>query len=211
MPAMTEDTESLPSWLSVSRETHSKLREHLNLVRKWTSAVNLVSPSSIGSGWQRHVLDSAQVWLAARVKHGVWVDIGSGAGFPGLVAAIIAEELAPEVSFVMVESDRRKATFLREAARLLSLPVSVHAERIEALGDLSASVLSARALAPLNSLVSVAHKMLAPKGIGVFPKGQSFEEEMVSARSNWEFVCETIRSKTDPQSVILRIENVRHV
>ena len=205
---MSRESERLPAWLAVSRETHAKLCLHWALVEKWTPAVNLISAASIAEGWKRHVLDSAQVWFAAPVEKGRWVDIGSGGGFPGLIAAIIAQERAPDVVFTLIESDRRKATFLAEAARQLHLSLEVRAERVNRIHDLVASVVSARALAPLAALLAEAKHLLGPSGVAVFPKGQSYQAELLDARRRWSFYCDVIPSRTDDRSVVLRIRDV---
>ena len=205
------DSQSLPGWLDVSRETHAKMSELLALVTKWNRAINLVSAASLAEGWNRHVLDSAQLWLAARVSDGHWLDLGSGGGFPGLVVAIIAQEKAPNMLVSLVEADKRKSVFLGEAARQLGQRVVVHADRVEALEGKAASVLSARALAPLESLLLSARRHLAAGGVALFPKGRNVEAELSDARARWSFDCEALTSMTDQAAVILRIENIQDV
>lgn len=206
---MSLAADTSPAWLDVSHETYGRLRAHLALVQKWTSTVNLISQGSAGAAWRRHVLDSAQVWVAARSTEGLWIDIGSGGGFPGLVAAIIGRELAPNMRFVLVESDRRKAAFLREAGRQLGVPLDVRVGRIEEIDGLKGSIVSARALAPLNTLLGSALKLLEPHGVALFPKGQTFEKELSEAGRNWTFVSEVIPSALEAGSVILRIKDVQ--
>ena len=208
---MTPVAMDLPDWLNVSRETHSKLQAFLALVIKWNRTINLVSTNSLLDGWTRHMLDSAQLWGAAQILDGLWLDMGSGGGFPGLVMAIIAKEQAPNMRISLIEADRRKSVFLSEAARQLSLTVDVHPDRVERISGLAASVVSARALAPLDELLGRAKRHLAAGGVAVFPKGQGFEAELSEARKRWRFDCDCIQSKTDPKAVMLRIENIHNV
>ena len=116
--------------IDVSRETYDNLRAFEELVRKWTVKINLISPTTIGQIWDRHIVDSVQVWAQAPENATSWVDIGSGGGFPGIVLAILAKELRPEMAFTLIESDQRKCAFLRTAARELGLNVKVLSEQI---------------------------------------------------------------------------------
>jgi 16S rRNA (guanine527-N7)-methyltransferase len=208
---MSAEVQDLPEWLSVSRETHCRLKTLLELVARWNPRINLVSAGSLNHGWSRHILDSAQLWIVAGATEGGWLDIGSGGGFPGLVIAILADELAPSVPVTLVESDRRKCVFLTETARQLGVRVGVRRERVESMEAMAAAVVSARALAPLNSLLHNASRHLASGGVALFPKGQSFRSELALARDHWQFNCEAIKSLTDPNAVVLRIENIEHV
>ncbi len=208
---MSAEAQDLPEWLNVSRETHFRLKTLLELVARWNPKINLISAGSLHHGWNRHVLDSAQLWAAANSSMGSWLDIGSGGGFPGLVIAILANEVAPNVRVTLVESDRRKCVFLNEAARQLGVRVEVHSERVESLEPFAAAVVSARALAPLNSLLHNARRHLASGGVALFPKGQSYESELVAARDHWRFDYVAIKSLTDPDAVVLRIENIEYV
>lgn len=197
-----------PDWLNVSRETYGKLEDLLRLVSKWNKSINLVSSGSLTDGWRRHVLDSAQMILPCDIGTGQWVDIGSGAGFPGLVVAIIAQEIKPGIGVTLVESDRRKATFLSEAARQLGLSVNVVCDRIESLPGLQASVLSARAFAPLNKLLGDARRHLAPDGFCLFMKGQNHQSEIADTRAAWTYSLEVVPSLTERESVILKVREI---
>ena len=152
--------------LSVSDHTEARLRAHLGHLIRWNAAINLVAKSTIPDAWERHVADSAQLVDLAPGSPGHWADLGSGAGFPGFVVAVIMAETSPETRVTLVEADRRKATFLRESARLLDLDVTVRAERIEDAAPLCADVISARALAPLPlvHLMGVRQGILEPFG-----------------------------------------------
>ncbi len=131
------------------------------------------------------------------------VDLGSGAGFPGLVLAILG---APDV--VLIESDARKASFLREAARLIDTPVTILTTRIEQIAPLNADVVTARACAPLNKLIGYAERHLTPEGIGFFLKGKRVDEELTEARKRWNMRYEKFSSRSDPSGIILKVEVV---
>ncbi|WP_041669835.1 16S rRNA (guanine(527)-N(7))-methyltransferase RsmG [Cereibacter sphaeroides] len=197
--------------LDVSRETSEKLSHFVALVKKWNKAVNLIGRSTIDSIWARHVLDSAQLRAHVSLQPRLWLDLGSGSGFPGIVMAIIAAEDSPGSRFVLVESDQRKATFLRTSCRELGLSASVLAARIESLPSQEADVISARALAPLPELCALAAPHLAPDGICLFPKGAGHISEIAAARQSWNMEVETLPSLTDPDAVILKLKALAHV
>ena len=169
-----------PANAVVSRETHDRLGNLAGLVSKWTATINLVATGERDAIWSRHILDSLR--LVPLIPPGLTraIDLGSGAGFPGLVLAI-----ATGVHFDLIEADQRKAAFLREAQRLTNAPVTVHCVRIEAADCPPASLVTARALAPLITLLSYAHGMLAPGGLALFPKGHKAEVEIAEARRHW--------------------------
>lgn len=204
-------SEGALSRLGVSRETTDRLKSLEALLAKWNPAINLVAKSTIAEAWDRHILDSAQLYghAPARVSH--WVDLGSGGGFPGLVIAALAQELDPARRVALVESDQRKATFLREAARQLGLTVSVLADRIESVPPLGADVLSARALAPLTTLCGFAQRHLAPEGVALFPKGATHQQELAEAGRDWRFDVTIHQSEIDPASVVLELKAISHV
>lgn len=193
----------------VSRETHKRLQALTELVRVWTKTINLISRSTVDDIWNRHICDSAQIFPGNLDATTHWLDLGSGGGFPGLVCATVAAEKAPGVAFTLVESDKRKATFLRTAARELGLSVTVRADRIEQMPAQNASVISARALAPLADLLSLAHPHLNPAGQAIFLKGASASAEISSARADWDFALTTRPSITDPNGQILILESLR--
>ena len=195
--------------LNVSRETFSKLEAFADLVRKWNPKINLVSKNSLDDLWQRHILDSVQVFELAEGE-GHWVDLGSGGGFPGIVVAILNQE-AQTFQVTMVESDQRKCAFLRTAIRELSLTALVKTERIEQLDGLEADILSARALADLTQLLDFTELHLNPDGIVLFPKGQNWQSEDSDAKKVWTYALEAIESKTNPAAAILKIKNIARV
>ena len=181
-----------------------RLAAYAELLVRWQARINLVGPDTIPDLWRRHMLDSAQ--LLPRLPAGAkrLVDLGSGAGFPGLVLAILG---APDVH--LVESDSRKAAFLREAARVAETPVTVHAARIEKLSPLAADVVTSRALAPLDRLLGLAEPHLAPGGKCLFLKGRAAEDELTAARKEWIITFGRTPSATDPSGIILEIGEVR--
>ena len=142
--------------LNVSRETSLALDEYAALLRKWNSKINLVAPSTISEIHRRHLEDSAQIYPHIPEAAQTVVDIGAGAGLPGIILAILAKESRPDLKFVLVESDQRKATFCRTAIWTIGLSAEVKAQRIEALDRLNADLITARALAPLSRLLEYA-------------------------------------------------------
>jgi 16S rRNA (guanine527-N7)-methyltransferase len=195
--------------LNVSRETIATLQAFEAEVRRWTSTVNLVSRSSLDQLWERHIDDSAQIFKARPDNAVRWLDLGSGGGFPGLVVAILASELQPGLKVTLVESDQRKATFLRQTAQKLGLSVEVLAKRIESLPPQMADVVSARALAPLTDLLDLALPHLKPDGIALFPKGARHAEEVSDARRSWNFDLDSVPSAADPDAALLIIRKLR--
>ena len=191
----------------VSRETEERLQSYVDLLRKWQAAKNLVGPSTLDTVWTRHIADSAQLFdLALNAKR--WVDIGSGAGFPGLVIAILGRDI-PGFHVDLVESNGRKCAFLREVARQLELPVTVHAARVEDVLDRldpRPDVLTARALAPLSQLLGMGGKLLTTGTLGLFPKGQDLEDELTEAAKYWMMQTSTVSSKTDARGRILVVK-----
>lgn len=194
--------------INVSRETLEKLHGYESLLKKWNPAINLVAKSTIQFSWERHFVDSAQVFSLASNSTSLWLDIGSGGGFPGMVCAVIASEFSPSTRFRFIESDQRKATFLRSVARELELDVEVFSDRIEDVPFCNANVISARALAALPKLLELSTLHLAQNGTALFMKGASFRKEISEALESWAFSYEEYPSKTDKSAVILRIGDI---
>ncbi len=199
-----------PPWLDVSRETLARMDAFLGLVEKWQPAINLVAKSSLPVAWERHVLDSAQLFAACPESAIQWVDLGSGAGFPGLIIALMAAERRPQLRMTLVESDKRKATFLMQAARHLGLEINLLSDRAEALAPLGADVISARALASLSDLCPLVARHTKSSGHAVFPKGAQAEAEVAEARKSWQFDATLLPSQTDPAGRIVIMKNLRH-
>ncbi|MGR3572358.1 16S rRNA (guanine(527)-N(7))-methyltransferase RsmG [Brevirhabdus sp.] len=189
---------------NVSRETSQDLIKYVQLLRKWNPAINLVAPATLGEAEQRHIRDSAQLIEFAPAQ-GDWVDLGSGAGFPGLVCAIQAKRDLPGLSFTLVESDLRKCEFLRTVSRETNTRVTVLPHRAEDLETSSADIISARALADLSHLFDLSCRVLKPHGRMLFLKGSSWKKEVDAARKDWRFECEAHPSSTNENSVILDV------
>jgi 16S rRNA (guanine527-N7)-methyltransferase len=194
----------------VSRETLERLEIHAALLTKWQKTINLISPSTLPFLWSRHMLDSAQVMDQAPLTAKVWLDLGSGGGFPGLVCAAIAADKIPDLKMHLVEADLRKAAFLRETARQMGLSVGVFSRRIEDLPPQRADVVSARALAALPALCAYAHRHLAETGVALFQKGARHAEELETAQRDWQMDLTVFPSVTDSEAVLLRIERLAH-
>jgi len=190
----------------VSRETCDRLAAHEALLRRWQRAINLVARDSLRDPWRRHYLDSAQLAPLIPERAARLVDIGSGAGFPGLILALVTGRTVD-----LVESDGRKCAFLREAARVTEAPVRVHEGRIDAAAITDAGLVTARALAPLDRLCALAAPLLAPDGVCLFLKGRTVAEELTAAKKRWKMRVERVPSRSDPAGVILRLGDLRPV
>ena len=193
----------------VSRETLADLESLVAAMEKWTVRINLISKSTIPAIWTRHILDSLQIWPLSSVSQGVWADLGSGGGLPALPLACVAKHAAPDIRFVLVESDQRKSAFLRDTAIRLNLNVEVKADRIEAVPPLAAHVLTARALAPLSDLLGLSEPHIEQGGTLILPKGANHEAEVKLALDRWSFSVQTHPSQTDNAGVLLRIKDLR--
>lgn len=202
------DHRDLLPGLSVSRETSEMLEYYLSQVIRWNRTVNLISKSTVEDAWRRHIVDSAQLYTFANSTVESWADFGSGAGFPGIVIAILSREKQKTSRITLVESDKRKAAFLRDAARKLDLNIAVVDNRIEQLDSIHADVVSARALAPLCSLLTYAHRHLKADGTCLFLKGETYRDEVELARESWDFDLTIIPSVTDASGVVLKIQGL---
>jgi 16S rRNA (guanine527-N7)-methyltransferase len=192
--------------IHVSRETLERLDKFVALLLKWQQSMNLVAPSTVGQIWTRHVADSAQL-LRLAPEARIWVDLGSGGGFPGLVmACALAGVVSAQIH--LVESNARKSAFLREAVRVLAVPALVHSARIEDFGkrfDGPADAVTARALAPLTQLLRYAEPMLKRGAQGLFPKGQDVEAELTAASKYWSIDASLVPSITSAEGRIVMI------
>jgi 16S rRNA (guanine527-N7)-methyltransferase len=189
---------------AVSRETLDRLETYAALLRTWQTRINLVGPATLGDAWRRHFLDSAQLLPLLPESTRRLVDLGSGAGFPGLVLAILG---VPDVH--LIESDQRKIAFLRTVAAATDTRISLHPRRIEDVPALAADVITARALAPLASLLNYAIPLLRVQdgstGVCLFLKGQQVDPEVTSASTRWTMNVERFASRSDPTGVVLRL------
>ena len=189
----------------VSHETCARLETYLALLARWNRRINLVAPATLADAWARHVADSAQLLALAPEGSRSWIDLGSGAGLPGLPVAAVAAEKAPQLRMTLVEADQRKAAFLRTAVREMGLDATVDARRAEAIPPAPYDVVSARALAPLERLCALAHRFQGAGTVFLFPKGARLDSELTAARTHWHIRCERIASRTHPDAAILKI------
>ena len=196
--------------LNVSRETLERLKAFEALLEKWNPRINLVSRNSLSDIWSRHIVDSIQVFRVSPPGR-LWADLGSGGGFPGLVVAILATDERPETKVTLIESDQRKAAFLRAAARETGISCQILSQRIELALPQQANIVSARALAELNKLLEFSHRHLASGGTALFPKGVTWQKELEAARVRWCFDVEVIESQTMPGAAILKIKGATRV
>ena len=184
------------------------MRAFADEVRRWTRAINLISETTSEGIWQRHVLDAVQLLKFAPSRVEKWCDMGSGAGFPGIVIATVNKERDPDCTHILIESDSRKAAFLTLQAKALELNCKVVCERLEGAAPAKANVVSARALAPLPKLLHYAHRHAAPAATFLFPKGKGADAEVEPSRRDFDFDIEVHQSETDPQGAILVISNL---
>jgi 16S rRNA (guanine527-N7)-methyltransferase len=204
MSGVAADRERALRLIPVSRETESRLTLFVELLARWQKTTNLISPATLPEIWTRHVADSLQLFaLAPEAKR--WVDLGSGAGFPGIpLACLLADR--PGGRMHLVESNQKKAAFLREAARSLALPVSVHAQRIDDFAKAfteHADVVTARALAPLVNLIPDAYPLLKTGTKFLLLKGQDVGAELTEASKYWTIGSEMLPSKTGSGRILI--------
>jgi 16S rRNA (guanine527-N7)-methyltransferase len=190
----------------VSRETEARLDSFVDALLRWQSKVNLVAPSTLPELWTRHIADSLQL-LAMAPQACVWADLGSGGGFPGMpIACALAGQTGARVH--LIESNVKKAAFLRAAIRATAAPAVVHQERIEKFGETcveAVQVVTARALAPLKTLCVQAFPFVAKGAIALFPKGQDVEAELTDAAKYWRIQASRVPSRTSPDGSVVVI------
>ena len=196
----------------VSRETADRLDRFVAVLQDWQRHTNLIAPSTEPHLWTRHVADSLQL-LALTPDARNWVDLGSGAGFPGLVLACALAD-TPGAQVHLVESTQKKATFLREAIQATGAPAEVHAERIEDFvkhAPERIDIVTARALAPLPKLLATAYPLLKTPTRGLFPKGQDVAIELTEAAKCWNIEASLVPSVTDPAARIVVVESIKRM
>lgn len=199
-----------PTGLFISDSEIEPMEVYVALLRKWSASINLVSTRSLADVWSRHVLDSARLMPFCPPEARHWVDLGSGAGFPGMVVAILAKHRIPGMRITLVESDARKAAFLRTVSRETGTQATVLGERIEDALPLNADVVSARALAPLPELCGLACRHLSPAGIALFLKGATVDDELAEARVGWQFRSTKLDCGVGGDGCVLRLEGLAH-
>jgi 16S rRNA (guanine527-N7)-methyltransferase len=194
----------------VSRETADRLDRFVALLLEWQRRTNLIAPSTQAHLWTRHIADSLQLLDLAPAARS-WIDVGSGAGFPGLVIACALAPV-PGASVHLVESNAKKAAFLRAAQRVTECPAIVHAERMEQFAHGfrgPVDVLCARAVSPLKSLIDLAFPLLGKTGaVALFPKGQNAEVELREASNFWQMHATLVASRTDPTGRIIVVRDL---
>ena len=188
----------------VSRETLERLRAYAELLAKWNARINLVGRESEPDLWRRHVLDSAQLLPLVPKEAQSVADIGTGAGLPGLILSV----LNTSAQIHLIESDRRKAAFLREAIRVMQSTAIVHESRVDEVDLPPQDVVVARACAPLDRLLEMAEKLISIHTVCLFPKGTQVEQELTAARLRWKMQVRQVPSRTDPGGRILVLTEV---
>ena len=203
---LADDRRAALRLVPVSRETEARLAIFVDLLDRWRHKINLISNPTFATVWTRHIADSAQLSaLAPEAKR--WVDMGSGAGFPGLVIAIQLAGVSGAVVHC-IESDGRKCAFLREAARATGAAAEIHPQRVEAieLNSLGAvDAVTARAFAPLPRTLELARPWMERGAIAVFPRGESAKDQIAALPEAWAYAIETLPSVVNPRAAILRI------
>jgi 16S rRNA (guanine527-N7)-methyltransferase len=210
--ARIDTPESFQSAFGISRETLDRLTTYAQLLGRWQKTINLVAPSTLGDVWHRHFADSAQLWQFRPENARAWLDIGSGAGFPGLVLAILGAE-SGATHHILVESDTRKAAFLREVVRTTGITVDILCMRIEN-AETRAKVkavdcLTARALAPLPRLLEMSAPYFSSSTLGLFLKGRDAAAEIEQAAQSWQFESELRPSITDVEARVLLLKALK--
>ncbi len=194
---------------NVSRETFEQLKAYEASLVEWQNKFNLVSNSSLQDCWNRHFVDSAQLFKFIPASAKTLLDFGSGAGFPAMVLAIMAKEKTPYLKVSLVESIAKKTLYLNEVKKICNLDVEVLNQRIESLPNKKVDVITSRAMASLKELLNYTQKFFAKNTICIFPKGKKYLEEIVEAKKQWSFDCEIYDSETSDEGKILIIKNLQ--
>ena len=206
--ALAANREAALALVPVSRETLGRLDRFVATLLAWQKRINLIAPASVAEIWTRHIADSLQLLPLAPAAR-VWLDLGSGGGFPGLVLACALAD-TPAARVHLIESNGKKAAFLREAVRVTGAPAIVHQARIAHMGtklDESIEVVTARALAPLTDLLGLAEPWLKRGAQALFPKGQDVGAELTEASKCWNIEAVLVPSKTDPRARIVKVDH----
>ena len=194
--------------LNVSRETLSGFYEYKTLLYKWNEKINLVSKHTLIDIWERHFLDSGQIIINVEASGKRWVDVGSGAGFPGLVVALLLRDRKVDCDLILVEKHPKKVFFLKEVIRKLNLSVEVINENIYTLEPLNADILTARAFSELNNLMEIAFRHRKKEGICLFLKGENYKIELDKTLNNWFFDYDIVGSLSSSSGNIIRVKKI---
>ena len=208
-PDLAADRARALALTPVSRETEARLDRFVGLLMERQQRINLIAPSTEPIVWTRHIADSLQLVALAPAAR-IWVDLGSGGGFPGLVIACVLAD-RPGSRMHLVESTEKKARFLDEAVRIIGVPAQVHAERISDFARHppgAIDIVTARALAPLGRLLAEAYPLLKTGAKGLFLKGQDVDAELTEASKCWTIEADLVPSRTNPRSRIVVVNHV---
>lgn len=192
----------------VSRETMDLLKSYQNSLQEWQQRFNLVSDASLADSWNRHFLDSMQLFKFIPNDAKLMYDFGSGAGFPGMVLAVMAKEKTPYLKIKLVESIAKKTLYLNHVRQLTGANVEIINDRIENLPAETADIITSRAMTALDKLLGYAYKFCGSNTRCIFPKGKKHQEEISEARKHWRFDCEIVPSDLSDEGVILIITNL---
>ena len=194
--------------LNVSRETLNSFYEYETLLSKWNEKINLVSKNTLVDIWERHFLDSGQIIKHVEASGKRWVDVGSGAGFPGLVVALLLRDRKIDCDLVLVEKNPKKGFFLNEVIRKLNLSVEVVNDNIDTLEPLNADILTARAFSELNNLIEIAFHHRKKEGICLFLKGENYRIELDKTLNYWFFDYDIVDSVSSSSGKIIRVKKI---
>jgi len=194
---------------SVSHETFLNLQTYLSLLMEWQKRFNLVSQSSLEEAWNRHFMDSVQLLKFVPENAKSLVDFGSGAGFPGMVLAIIFKEKTPYLKTTLVESIKKKTMYLKEVAEKTQTDVEILNKRIEEIKNRKYDVITSRAMTSLEKLLSYAKPFCKKETVCIFPKGKNYAEELAEAHKKWQFECRIEASEQSSEGKILIISNIK--
>lgn len=196
---------------NVSRETFLKFKTYEASLHEWQNKFNLVSNASLENAWQRHFEDSVQLFKFIPTSARTILDFGSGAGFPALVLAIMAQEKLPQLKVKLIESIKKKTLYLNTVKELCQLNVDVVNDRIENLPAQKVDVITSRAMCNLNDLLKYSLRFTTKQTLMIFPKGRSYQEELDEARRNWKFDCRIEKNEVSDDGVILLINHLSSI
>lgn len=195
----------------VSRETFDRLKLYQDLLMEWQTRFNLVSKNSLEDAWSRHFIDSVQLFRYIPSSAKRLLDFGSGAGFPGLVLAVVAKEKTPYLKVGLVESILKKTLYLKEVATRLELSVDIINDRIEKITFPKVDVITSRAMTSLDGLLGYAYRFCKTETVCIFPKGKKYAQELAEAHKNWKFKCRIEPSDISEEGKILIISNLHKI